>query len=99
MWRVATSRLTWSSDESALSPRELTVLEMVSTGLTNAEIAERLGVSVHAIKFHLAAVYRKLGVANRTEAAIRFVRSTVATTPPEIGNAQAEPESTTPEGA
>jgi DNA-binding CsgD family transcriptional regulator len=42
---------------------------MVARGLTNAQIAEILGVTVHAVKFHLAAVYRKLGVTNRTEAA------------------------------
>lgn len=58
---------------SPLSPRETAVLEMVAAGLTNGQTAERLGVSVHAIKFHLASIYRKLGVSNRTEAAIRFV--------------------------
>lgn len=58
---------------SKLSNRESEVLEMASHGLTNLEIAARLGVSVHAIKFHLAAVYRKLGVHNRTEAVVLFV--------------------------
>jgi DNA-binding CsgD family transcriptional regulator len=58
----------------ALSSRELQVLEMVSLGLRNAEIADRLGISVHAIKFHLAAVYRKLGVSNRTEAVVTYIR-------------------------
>jgi DNA-binding NarL/FixJ family response regulator len=53
-----------------LSPRELQVLEMASHGLRNAAIAHELDVSVHAVKFHLAAVYRKLGVSNRTEAAV-----------------------------
>ncbi len=57
-----------------LSKREAEVLSMVAAGLTNSEIAERLSLSVHAIKFHLAAVYRKLEVSNRTEAAITFVR-------------------------
>ena len=52
----------------ALTPRELEVLRLISFGLTNAEAARRLHVSVHAIKFHLAAVYSRLGVANRTEA-------------------------------
>jgi DNA-binding CsgD family transcriptional regulator len=79
--------MSWPNGGRGLSPRELVVLEMVSTGLTNAEIADRLGVSVHAIKFHLAAVYRKLGVTNRTEAAIRFVRSTAPAA--ENGEAQA----------
>lgn len=58
-----------------LSPRELQVLEMTSEGLTNAQIAARLGVTVHAVKFHLASIYRQLGVANRTEAAVMFLRS------------------------
>ncbi len=48
---------------------------MASLGLTNVQIAGRLHVSIHAVKFHLAAIYRKLGVANRTEAAVLFLRS------------------------
>jgi DNA-binding CsgD family transcriptional regulator len=58
-----------------LSPREFEVLRIASQGLTNAEIAERMEVTVHAVKFHLASIYRKLGVANRTEAAVVFLRS------------------------
>ena len=58
---------------SILSRRESEVLGLVSLGLTNNEIATRLDVTVHAIKFHLASVYRKLGVTNRTEAVIAFV--------------------------
>jgi DNA-binding NarL/FixJ family response regulator len=59
----------------ALTPRELEVLRLISFGLTNAEAARRLQVSVHAIKFHLAAIYSRLGVANRTEAAVTYLRS------------------------
>ena len=59
----------------ALTPRELEVLEMIAGGLTNAEAARRLELSVHAIKFHLAAIYRRLGVTNRTEAAVTYFRS------------------------
>ena len=58
-----------------LSPREAQVLEMIPKGLTNSEVAECLGVSVHAVKFHLASIYRKLGVANRTEAAVVLLQS------------------------
>ena len=47
---------------------------MATQGLTNAEIAERMHVTVHAVKFHLAAIFRKLGVSNRTEAAVAFLR-------------------------
>ncbi len=47
---------------------------MISLGLTNAEVAERLGVTIHAVKFHLAAIYRHLDVGNRTEAAVKYLR-------------------------
>jgi DNA-binding NarL/FixJ family response regulator len=57
-----------------LSPRESEVLELATHGLTNRQVAERLGVSVHAVKFHLAGIYRKLEVANRTEATARYLR-------------------------
>jgi DNA-binding NarL/FixJ family response regulator len=62
------------SDPTALTPRELEVLELVAAGLTNAEAARRLQLTVHAIKFHLAEIYRRLGVANRTEAAVVFLQ-------------------------
>ena len=61
------------SPRRLLSPRELEVLEMAAHGLTNRQIAGSLSVSVHAVKFHLAAVYRKLGARNRTEAAVAFL--------------------------
>ena len=48
---------------------------MISRGLSNSQIATRLGLSIHAVKFHLASVYRKLGVANRTEAAVALLQS------------------------
>jgi DNA-binding CsgD family transcriptional regulator len=62
----------------ALTPRELEVLEMISNGMTNAQAAQRLHLSVHAIKFHLALIYRRLGVNNRTEAAVTYLRFTGA---------------------
>lgn len=65
----------------ALSPRELEVLDMAALGLTNVQIGHRLHVSVHAVKFHLAGVYKKLGVANRTEAAVVYLRATGPVSP------------------
>jgi DNA-binding NarL/FixJ family response regulator len=62
-------RLPWAP----LSVRESEVLQMASLGLTNREIAGRLHLSPHAIKFHLSSIYRKLGVANRTEAAVAYL--------------------------
>jgi DNA-binding CsgD family transcriptional regulator len=61
---------------AALTPRELEVLQMISSGLTNAEAARRLDLSVHGIKFHLTEIYRRLGVTNRTEAAVSYLRLT-----------------------
>jgi two-component system, NarL family, response regulator YdfI len=58
-----------------LSARQLEVLEMVSRGLTNHEIATLLHLSVHAVKFHLASIYEKLGVSNRTEAAVTYLKT------------------------
>jgi DNA-binding NarL/FixJ family response regulator len=58
-----------------LSLREVQVLELAASGLTNSQIAARLGVGIHAVKFHLASIYRKLGVANRTEAAYAYLRA------------------------
>lgn len=66
--------LTSSERLAVLSPREHEVLGMTSRGLTNREVATHLNVSVHAVKFHLASSYRKLGVSNRTEAAVAYLR-------------------------
>ncbi len=60
---------------------------MTSLGLTNTEIARRIGVTVHAVKFHLASVYRKLGVANRTEATVVYLTGSQPYTSPEHAQA------------
>ncbi len=58
-----------------LSPREQQILERAARGLTNAEVAAELSVTTLAVKFHLAHIYRKLGAANRTDAAARYVKA------------------------
>jgi DNA-binding NarL/FixJ family response regulator len=57
-----------------LSERERAVLELMASGSTNPEIAEALHLSKHTVKEHTSAVYRKLGVRNRTEAVQRAQR-------------------------
>jgi two-component system nitrate/nitrite response regulator NarL len=51
-----------------LTRREVEILRLVADGLTNAQLARMLWLSEQTVKFHLSNVYRKLGVANRTEA-------------------------------
>lgn len=55
-----------------LTPREREVLELVVHGLSNKEIAERLSLTVEAIRWHLKHIYQKLHVHSRTEAALKF---------------------------
>jgi DNA-binding NarL/FixJ family response regulator len=50
------------------SPRELEVLSLVGQGLTNKEIAFRLGLSERTIQFHLNAIFNKTNTSSRTEA-------------------------------
>ena len=54
--------------EGLITERELEILQHVAEGLSNAQIAKALWVTEQTVKFHLSNVYRKLGVANRTEA-------------------------------
>jgi|SRR5579884_33277 len=57
--------------ESQLTERELEVLALVAEGRTNREVARLLWLSDQTVKFHLANVYRKLGVSSRGEAVLR----------------------------
>ena len=51
-----------------LADRQMDVLKALAEGLTNKEIARRLGIAEITVKVHLQSIYRKLGVSNRTEA-------------------------------
>jgi DNA-binding NarL/FixJ family response regulator len=57
-----------SEEECPLTHRELEILTLVAEGHTNGHIARQLWVTEQTVKFHLSNTYRKLGVANRTEA-------------------------------
>lgn len=60
-----------AEDPTALNDREREILALLSTGATNREIAERLHLGPDSVKKAATALYRKLGVRNRTEAAQR----------------------------
>ena len=61
-----------------LSSRELEILELAAAGQTNREIAQRFWVTETTVKFHLTRIYRKLGVKNRTAAAMWLHNRTAA---------------------
>ncbi len=57
-----------------LSPREMEILQFVTRGLSNKEIAARLGISHQTVKNHMTAILHKLDVEDRTQAAVYALR-------------------------
>ena len=57
-------------DASALSRRERDVLELIAAGYSNAEISERLYLSINSVKTFIRAAYRRIGVTSRTQAVV-----------------------------
>jgi DNA-binding CsgD family transcriptional regulator len=58
----------WLAQAEGLSVREAGILELVAQGLTNAEIAERLYLSINTVKTYIRTAYRKMGVDRRSQA-------------------------------
>ena len=59
--------------EARLTRRETEILDLLAAGHSNREISKRLFLSEKTVKAHLATVFRKLGVSNRTQAAMTAV--------------------------
>lgn len=70
--RIPAPTVTAGFDE--LTPREIEVLRMLAEGLGNREMAARLGISDHTVKFHISSILDKFGAATRTEAVTMGIR-------------------------
>lgn len=66
--RIGTTSMVHTSDTHGLTPRELDVLQLVATGITNQDIADRLFVAVRTVDRHVGNILTKLGVPSRTAA-------------------------------
>lgn len=62
-------------EEQGLSPREIEILTLLSEGITNKNIAARLGISAETVRTHLGHIYQKLHVQGRTEAVTKFLKA------------------------
>ena len=71
------SQLSHTSRESGLSSREVEVLQLMATGISNKEIAGSLVIGESTVKTHLVHIFNKLGVKGRTEAVAEAVRKDI----------------------
>lgn len=74
------------ANPAGLTTRQVQVLRLLAGGLTNAEIAERLVLSIRTVDTHVAAVLDKLGSPNRRAAAARAIELGIDGIPPERGS-------------
>ena len=65
---------TSASQEAALTPREIEVLNLLAEGASNKTIARRLGISIHTAKFHVGSLLDKLDASGRTDAVAHAAR-------------------------
>ncbi len=70
----AGSQVRFNPKPEGLSTREHEILQLMAEGLPNKQIAAKLSLSLHTVKFHAAALFTKLGVSSRTEAVTVGVR-------------------------
>lgn len=62
-------------EDSILSPKEKEILEMLSLGKTNKEIAAKLSISEKTVRNYVSNIFKKINVSNRTEAAAYWIRN------------------------
>jgi DNA-binding NarL/FixJ family response regulator len=74
---ASTPAMQISKGVQSLTPREREVARLVSDGLSNSEVAQRLGLSTHTVKNYLFSVFDKIGVSSRAELIICLLASSV----------------------
>ena len=57
-----------------MTPREQEILDALSKGYVDKEVAHRLGISAWTVHGHLQSIFRKLGVHTRTEAVVKYLQ-------------------------
>jgi two-component system, NarL family, response regulator YdfI len=72
--RTVTSTPENTDSLEELTPREIEVLRLMAEGFGNKQIAARLGISDHTVKFHISSILAKLSVSSRTEAVTQGIR-------------------------
>lgn len=82
---AGTPRIQVSKGVQSLTPREREVARLVSDGLSNGEVAQRLGLSVHTVKNYLFSVFDKIGVSSRAELILYLLSSTAPPKKPITG--------------
>lgn len=70
----ASNPIAASAESTVLTPRELEVLRLMAEGAANKNIAWKLGISEHTVKFHVASILAKLNASTRTEAVAIGIR-------------------------
>ena len=78
--RMVTLSRAENATEASLAPRETQCLELLTSGLKNEVIAQRMGITIHTVQLHLASAKKKLGAATREQAlakalTFRLIRS------------------------
>jgi len=68
--------------EEKLTTREFEILDLISRGLGNKDIGSKLHLSEYTVKFHVKAIFRKLGARSRSEAVYKAVRSSIISQKP-----------------
>ena len=57
-----------------LTNREMEVLDLIVEGYTNTEISDILMITKHTTKAHIASIYHKMGVSNRVQATVKYLK-------------------------